>query len=86
MQTKLTLTIDKAVIEQAKKYAQNRHKSVSRIVENYLKNISTGAESADPDLKKNSPITNDIAGMFQKEYHGEDYRQILEKALLEKHL
>ena len=42
MITKLTLTIYKSVIEKAKKYAQGKNKSVSRIVEEYLRNISAG--------------------------------------------
>lgn len=41
MQTKLTLTIEVEVIGSAKKYAQKRGKSLSHIVENYLKSIST---------------------------------------------
>ncbi len=38
MLTKLTLTIDKSVVEQAKVYAQKKNRSVSRIVEDYLRN------------------------------------------------
>ncbi len=41
MQTKLTLTIDKNVVEQAKEYAQRKNRSVSRIVEEYLENIAS---------------------------------------------
>jgi predicted HicB family RNase H-like nuclease len=37
MTTKLTLTIDDAVINTAKNYAQKTGKSLSSIVENYLK-------------------------------------------------
>lgn len=40
MTTKLTLTIDDSVISSAKKYAQEKGKSLSAIVENYLKSIS----------------------------------------------
>ena len=39
MLAKLTLTIEQSVIEQAKEYAQKKNRSVSRIVEEYLKNI-----------------------------------------------
>lgn len=41
MTTKLTLTIDDAVISSAKKYAKKKNTSLSGIVENYLKSIST---------------------------------------------
>ncbi len=84
MLTKLTLTIDKSVVEQAKKYAQRKHRSVSKIVEAYLQNISAITEKIDSDHKFKSPITEDITGMFKNEYEGQDYKQILEEALMEK--
>ncbi len=40
MTTKLTLTIEEKVIDSAKKYAQKKGKSLSHIVENYLKSVS----------------------------------------------
>ena len=84
MLTKLTLTIDKSVVEQAKKYAQKKHRSVSKIVEAYLQNISSITGKIDSDYKFNSPITEDITGMFINEYQGQDYKQILEETLMEK--
>lgn len=41
MTTKLTLTMEDKVIDSAKKYAQKRGKSLSHLVENYLKSITT---------------------------------------------
>ena len=41
MTTKLTLTIEEKVISSAKKYAQKKGKSLSNLVENYLKSISS---------------------------------------------
>jgi hypothetical protein len=40
MTTKLTLTMEGEVIDSAKKYARQKGKSLSDIVENYLKSIS----------------------------------------------
>ena len=40
MITKLTLTIEKSVIEKAKKYAREKERSLSDIIENYLKAIT----------------------------------------------
>lgn len=37
MNIKLTLSVDKTVIEQAKEYAQSKGVSLSAIIENYLK-------------------------------------------------
>jgi hypothetical protein len=40
MTTKLTLTVDKAVIVRAKSYARKTGRSLSEIVENYLEQIT----------------------------------------------
>ena len=39
MDTKLTLKLDKFVIEQAKAYASKQKSSLSRIIESYLKSL-----------------------------------------------
>ena len=39
MDTKLTLKLDKLVIENAKKYAASHQQSLSRIIESYLKTL-----------------------------------------------
>ena len=39
MNTKLTLKLDKFVIEQAKEYASTHKRSLSRIIEAYLKSL-----------------------------------------------
>ena len=41
MTTKLTLTIEDKVIDSAKEYAKLKGKSLSHLVENYLKSISS---------------------------------------------
>ena len=40
MKTKLTLTLDKEVIKEAKAYAKDHGQSLSKIVENYFKDIT----------------------------------------------
>jgi hypothetical protein len=55
MTTKLTLTIDDSVILLAKKYAKNKGKSLSDIVENYLMTLTTKDnkdESISPKILK----------------------------------
>ena len=47
MTTKLTLTIEDSVIDSAKKYAQKNGKSLSDIVENYLKTITSKEKNED---------------------------------------
>lgn len=84
MTKKLTLTIDPAVIEQAKTYARKRNTSVSRIVEEYLDHISSGGKGSDLSVEQESPITDSLVGMFKDP--GKEYGTLIEDALAEKHL
>ncbi len=54
MNTKLTLTVEKSVIERAKSYAKNTGRSLSEIIENYLATITqeTSTNELSPKLKK----------------------------------
>jgi hypothetical protein len=52
--TKLTLTIDKSIIERAKSYAKHTGRSLSELIENYLETITqeSGEEKISPKLNK----------------------------------
>lgn len=54
MTSKLTLTVEKSIIERAKVYAKNTGRSLSEIIENYLESITqdNGTEKVSPKLKK----------------------------------
>ncbi len=80
MTTKLTLTIDDAVINSAKKYAKQRGKSLSNLVENYLKSVGN-AENTAADL---SPKVSRLLGVVKlpDEF---DYKKELGKSLLAKY-
>ncbi|HEV7382270.1 MAG TPA: DUF6364 family protein [Dyadobacter sp.] len=41
MNTKLTLTIEQSIIEKAKKYAKKTDTSLSSLIENYLKALTS---------------------------------------------
>lgn len=82
MLTKLTLTIEKGVVERAKEYAQGRNKSISRMVEDYLKNVSDQASRVVPLNEMKSPITDKLVGMFVDS--GEDYKTLLDEARTER--
>jgi len=86
MLTKLTLTIEEVVIAKAKRYAQQKNRSVSRIVEEYLNSISDSTTKISSDFLGPAPITDQIAGMFSEEYSGQDYKELLEVAILERNL
>jgi len=84
MLTKLTLTIDQETVEKAKKYAQKKHRSVSRIVEEYLKNLSDIDRIQASETDQEGFLTNSITGMFKEEYKGQEYKELLEISLMEK--
>ena len=84
MLVKLTLSIEQSVIEQAKEYAQKKNRSVSRIVEDYLKNIVTDHEIEGTFSTLKSPKTDSISGMFYD--NGKSYNDMLCEALQDKYL
>ena len=79
--SKLTLSVDKDIIEKAKVYAQHRGKSLSGMIEDYLKLVLRLSDM--DDEKELPPITASLQGVISLE--NRDYRDIYEEALLEKH-
>ncbi|MCC5930583.1 MAG: hypothetical protein JJU28_15155 [Cyclobacteriaceae bacterium] len=82
MNTKLTLTIDQSVIEKAKKYASGEGRSLSDLIENYLKIITKEEVKKEVEL---TPIVKSLKGAF-KEPKNADYKRELSKRLAEKYL
>ena len=82
MNTKLTLTIEKEVIQIAKEYAKEKGQSLSDLVENYFKLITNERRP----LKANelSPRVKRLRGIIKtnKELN---YKQILTEELLKKY-
>lgn len=81
MNAKLTLTIEQSVIEKAKAYAKEKERSLSDLIENYLKTITREQDSS-VDL---SPLTKSLLGSF-KAPQNFDYKTELSKRLTEKYL
>lgn len=78
MTTKLTLSVEKRVIQKAKRYARTRKKSLSEIVTTYLDYISsqsTHQEDIDPEILEASgdisleriPDLGDVKYQYLKE-------------------
>ena len=80
MTTKLTLTMEDGVIDSAKKYARKKGKSLSDIVENYLKSITTQEETTEVL----SPKVTKLMGAI-KLPEDFDYKKELGNALLKKY-
>ncbi len=61
MDTKLTLSLDKNVIEQAKKYAKKKNISLSKLIEAYLNKASL-LEKEEPVI---SPLVKSLSGVIR---------------------
>jgi hypothetical protein len=73
MDTKLTLMLEKRVIERAKAYARRHRKSLSGMVENYFKNLTDSAKMEEQDVPALVKSLKGIAKMpngldFKKDY------------------
>lgn len=80
MSTKLTLTLNQQVIESAKAYAKRNGKSVSSIVESYLRSL----EQTEEKKQALSPEVKRLLGSVKlsKDF---DYKKELQEAILKKH-
>lgn len=86
MNTKLTLKLDKEVIEKAKEYAAKQKISVSWLFENYIKAITSMEKTKKSDeikiseLAKSFTITKEEASNIDF-----DYKKELQDILCKKH-
>ena len=62
MNTKLTLSIESQVIESAKDYAKKQGRSLSNIVEEYLKSMSKPREASNQGFH---PLIEELCGSVQ---------------------
>ena len=82
MNTKLTLVLEQEIIEKAKEYAKEKNRSLSNIIENYLKSLTKENKK---EILKISPIVKSLSGSFKlpKDF---DYKSELREAIEKKHL
>jgi hypothetical protein len=81
MNVKLTLTVEEKIIQKAKRYARKRGRSLSDIIENYLRVITC---EEDEDRIELNPRTKSLKGSF-KAPKDLDYKQELSRALSKKY-
>ena len=72
MTTKLTLTVEKSVIEKAKVYARQTGRSLSELIEKYLENII----SDDEEDQKLSPKLKKIVGAAKLPEHFDEEKEL----------
>jgi len=82
MNTKLTLTIEKEVIEIAKAYAKEKGQSLSEMVENYFKLITVNRRQIKPEQL--SPRIQRLRGIIKTD-EKINYKQILAEELAKKY-
>ena len=76
MQTKLTLRLEDQLIEQAKAYAAQAGKSVSQVVADYFKILTSEKTTA---ISPSTPITQSLRGLLRESKLDEkDYKKYLE--------
>jgi len=83
MNTKLTLTIEQEIINRAKKYAKNQNRSLSDIIENYLKTLTKEEKEHAHNL---NPVVASLKGSFKMPKKDMDYKKELRKTLEKKYL
>jgi len=76
MNAKLTLSLDRDIIAQAKEFSRSRHKSLSKLIEGYLRQVT----HADDALKQATPLVAKLSGVIDARKMGDhksDYADYL---------
>jgi hypothetical protein len=82
MTTRLNITVDKTVVEEAKQYARENGRSLSGLIEEYLKSlISKKKKEFEPGA-----IVKSLWGSVNPMPEGKDYNELVEEEILKKHL
>ena len=82
MNTKLTLTLEKEVIEIAKEYAKEKGQSLSELVENYFKLLTR--DSKTEEMVELSQKVKSLKGILKVDQDF-DYKKVLEEEIVRKH-
>ncbi len=85
MNTKLTLSIEEEVIEQAKVYAKKQGRSLSNLVTQFLMSLNQGVKKENNNKLEISSFVKSMQGQFNvpKDF---SYKEALTEALTEKYL
>jgi hypothetical protein len=74
MDTKLTVRVPRKLLENAKRYANTHHTTLTQLISAYLQRIPAEAESLE-----NAPIVQRLTGLLSAEVSVEDYKKHLEE-------
>jgi hypothetical protein len=82
MATRLNVTVDKNVVEEAKQYAREHGRSLSNLIEEYLKSlIYKEKKEFEP-----GPLVKSLWGSVNQLPGEKDYSELVEEEILKKHL
>lgn len=73
-QTKLTVRVPKAWLEDAKAYARQHNTTLTQLVSEYLRQLSSQS-----DFLADAPIVRRLSGILSQDVSLEDYRKYLEE-------
>lgn len=78
MNAKLTLNLNKSIIESAKGYAKENSISLSKLIENYLKSLTKKQPHEDSKI---SPLVKSLTGITpdESQQNNDDYYEYLNK-------
>jgi Family of unknown function (DUF6364) len=79
VETKLTLSMEKEVIEEAKRYAREKNTSLSRLIKTYLVSITRNKSEKDTDI---TPLVKSLSGVLsveKKAHYKKEYSDYLQK-------
>jgi len=76
MNTKLTLNLNKQIIDEAKIYAKSHQVSLSKLIENYLNSLTRNMQQK----SSVSPLVESLTGIIPADYdEKKDYRNYIDK-------
>jgi len=76
METKLTLKLDQSVIKSVKVYAEKNNRSLSKLVEDYFRNLILESDNKRAQI---SPLVQELSGIIsEKDLNGINYTDYLE--------
>ncbi len=63
MESKLTLKLDRSVIQSAKIYAEQNNRSLSKLVEDYFRKLVMESNTRTPNI---SPLVQELSGIISE--------------------
>lgn len=69
---KLTLSVDEAAVEHARRFSRRNRTTISRLVTDFLASLDDGVEGA-------SPIVDRLTGLMRPDATRDDYRRHLDE-------